>query len=154
MNKALFLDRDGTINVEKNYLYKTEDFEFNPGIIELCQRAQELGYLIIVITNQSGVERGFYTENDMNKCNQYMLELFRQANIKITAVYTCISANNSHPDRKPNPGMFIKAQKEHNIDMKNSISIGDKPRDIEAAEKAGVGKNYLINSYKEFGGIL
>ena len=144
VNKAFFLDRDGTINVEKDYLYKTEDFKFIDSTVELCRMAQEKGYLLIVITNQSGVARGYYTEEDMNKCNQYMVDEFAKKGIKITDVFCCPYLDSIHPDRKPNAGMFLKAQKKYNIDMEASISLGDKQRDCEAANKAGVKKAFLM----------
>lgn len=145
MNKALFLDRDGTINVEKNYLYKIEEFEFIPKIFPICKKLQDDDYIIIVITNQSGVARGYYTEEQMNLCNRYMVDKFAEQGIKITDVFCCTSVDNEHPDRKPNPGMFLKAQQKYDIDMSKSISIGDKQRDIDAAAKAGVINNYFID---------
>lgn len=153
MNKALFLDRDGTINVEKNYLYKIEDFEFIPEIFDICRKAEAEGYLLIVITNQSGVSRGYYNEAQMNLCNQYMINKFKEHGITITDVFCCTSINDEDFDRKPNPGMFLKAKEKYNIDMSKSISIGDKARDIEAAQKAGVKQNYFIQellSKKDF----
>lgn len=153
MNKALFLDRDGTINVEKNYLYKTEDFEFIPEILNICKLAQNKKYLIIVITNQSGVSRGYYTKDEMDNCNHYMIDKFKELGITITDVFSCTSMNDNDYDRKPNPGMFLKAKYKYKIDMQSSISIGDKKRDIEAAQKAGIKYNYLIQDLitrKEF----
>lgn len=146
MNKALFLDRDGTINVDKKYVYRIEDFEFLPHIFKICQKAQDNGYLIIVITNQSGVERGFYTIEDLHRCNQYMINEFYKRGIKITDIYYCTSLNDSNYNRKPNPGMFLQAKNKYNIDMSLSLSIGDKIRDLKAAEKAGVKHNFLINN--------
>ena len=146
MNKALFLDRDGVINVEKNYVYKIEDFEFIDGIFELAKSYQEKGFLIIVITNQAGIGRGYYTEEDFHKLNNWMIEQFKQRGIEITEVYYCPY----HPthgigeylkdsyDRKPNPGMILKAQEKYNIDLSQSILIGDKESDIEAGRNAGI----------------
>ena len=147
MNKALFLDRDGTINVDYAYVYKTSDFKFVDGIVELCKNAQNKGYKIIVITNQSGVERGYYTLDDMNNFNDYMKQEFKKHGVDIADVYCCPYLN--HPDRKPNPDMFIRAGKEHNIDMSVSVSTGDKKRDIDAARAAGVMKNYLFTTENE-----
>ena len=146
-NKALFLDRDGTINVDYAYVYKTEDFKFVDGIVELCQKAQEKGYKIIVVTNQSGVERGYYTIDDMNNFNEFMKSEFEKSGVKITDVYCCPFLE--HPDRKPAPGMFVRAGKEHNIDMKNSVSTGDKKRDIDAAKASGIVKNFLFSDKEE-----
>lgn len=148
MNKALFLDRDGTINVEKNYVYRIEDFEFIPGVLNLIRGYYNSGYLIFVITNQAGIVRGFYTENDYNILTEWMKEEFIRNGIEITKVYHCPH----HPDytgtcrcRKPNPGMILQAIHEFNIDSVNSVLIGDKKSDILAGENAGIGKNLYIH---------
>lgn len=142
--KALFLDRDGTINTDHGYVYRPEDFEFLPGIFELCARAQELGYLIIVITNQSGIARGYYTEEDYAKLTAHMVEQFAERGIAIADVLHCPELTG--PNRKPEPGLFLQARQRHGIDMAASISVGDKPRDVEAAERAGVGRNFLYQN--------
>jgi len=148
---ALFLDRDGVINVEKNYLFKKEDFEFIDGIFELCSFYQSKNYLIIVVTNQSGIARGYYTEADFSNLTFWMLSEFSKNGVEIDQVYHCPH----HPDisgkcecRKPNPGMLLQAQKDFNIDMKNSIMIGDKERDIQAALNAGLKETYLFTDEK------
>ena len=143
MVKALFLDRDGTINVDYGYVYQVENFEFINGIFDLCQKAQEKGYLIIVITNQSGIARGYYTHEDFHHLNKFMIDEFAKRSINITDVFYCPDLDGER--RKPNCGMFIEAKEKYNLDMKTSISLGDKERDIEAAKKAGVGKNFLFN---------
>ena len=143
MVKALFLDRDGTINVDYGYVYQQENFELIDGIVELCKIAQEKGYIIIVITNQSGIARGYYTEDDFKKINSFMLNLFAQNGVKITDVYHCPDL--SGPRRKPECGMFLEAKVQYNIDMESSVSVGDQERDIMAGVKAGVGKNLLFN---------
>lgn len=152
MNKALFLDRDGVINVEKNYVHKIEDFEFIDGIFELTKYFQDNGYLIIVITNQAGIGRGYYTDEDFHKLNDWMIDQFKQKGILITEVYYCPF----HPthgigeykkdsfDRKPNPGMILKAARKYNINLSESILIGDKEGDILAGNNAGIESNYLI----------
>jgi len=144
MEKALFLDRDGTINIEKHYLYKIEDFEFIDGIIELCQEATKKNYKIIVITNQSGIKRGYYQIEDMEKLHNYMCNKFRQYGIDITSIYYCIELDDANPRRKPNAGMFLEAIKEHNIDVTKSLAVGDKQRDRIAAENAGIKRAYLL----------
>jgi len=148
MKKALFLDRDGVINVEKHYLYKKEDVEFIDGIFELCQFFQDLGYLIIVVTNQSGIARGYYSEEDFENLTQWMIEKFKENGVLISKVYHCPH----HPDisgecqcRKPKAGMLLEAQKEFDIDLKHSIMVGDKERDIEAGINAGISETYLFN---------
>ena len=113
--KALFLDRDGTINVDYGYVYQSERFELIDGIIDLCRKAQEKGYLIIVITNQSGIARGYYTDADFQKLNQYMIDVFTKEGVTITDVFYCPEL--SGPRRKPECGMFLEAQKKYNIDM-------------------------------------
>lgn len=149
MNRALFLDRDGVINIEKEYLYKIEEFEFIDGVFETCRYFQDLGYLIIVITNQAGIARGFYNEEDFKIITDWMLKEFEKEGVKITKVYYCPH----HPEfseececRKPKPGMILEAQKEFNIDLAKSILVGDKNSDIEAGITAGIGKNYLITT--------
>ena len=146
-NKALFLDRDGTVNIEKNYVFKTEDFEFTDGIFELIKSYQDNGYLIFIISNQSGIARGFYTENDYENLTTWMLRELDLNGIKITKVYHCPH----HPKitgecdcRKPNPGMILKAINEFNINPSESVLIGDKKSDILAGENAGIGKNLFI----------
>jgi D-glycero-D-manno-heptose 1,7-bisphosphate phosphatase len=147
MRKALFLDRDGVINVEKNYVYRIEDFEFVDGIFDLCACAQRLGFKLIVITNQAGIGRGYYTETDFEQLTQWMLKEFRSHGTAIDHVYHCPY----HPtagvgeyrqdsfDRKPNPGMILKAKRDYGLDLSRSVLIGDKESDIEAGRTAGIG---------------
>ena len=146
--KALFLDRDGVVNVEKEYLYKREDVEFIDGIFELTQHYQSLGYLIFIVTNQSGIARQYYSEEDFAILTQWMIEEFKKRGITITKVYHCPH----HPDisgncscRKPQPGMLREAAKEFDVDLQNSIMIGDKERDVEAGINAGLRENYLLD---------
>ena len=149
MRKVLFLDRDGVINVDKGYVYKIEDIEFIDGIFELCKAYQDRGYEIIIITNQAGIARGYYTEDDFIKLMDWMKEAFKKRGISILDVFYCPH----HPDftgecscRKPKPGMILEAAKKYNIDLKNSVLIGDKISDIEAGKRAGISKLYLLNS--------
>ena len=144
---TLFLDRDGVINIEKNYLHKQEDFEFIDGIFELCKFYQDKGYLIVVVTNQSGIARGYYSESDFANLSTWMIDAFSSKGIKISQVYHCPH----HPDisgececRKPHPGMLLKAEKELNIDLSKSLLVGDSERDITAAHRAGVKETYLF----------
>lgn len=143
LRKALFLDRDGTINVDHGYVSRIADFEFIPGIFDLCARAHELGYLIIIITNQSGIARGYYTEDDYRRLTEHMVAEFAARGIAIADVLHCPLLDG--PMRKPEPGLFLLAQQKHGIDMAASISVGDKPRDIEAAQRAGCGRNFLFS---------
>jgi len=149
MKPALFLDRDGVINIEKNYLYKIEEFEFNEGIFSLCHHMKRLGYLIVIVTNQSGIARGYYSEEDFHHLTTWMLQRFEEEGITIDKVAYCPH----HPDisgecacRKPKPEMILSAVKSLNIDISRSVLIGDKLRDIEAGERAGVGLNCLVES--------
>lgn len=154
MNRALFLDRDGVINVDKNYIYKIEDFQFFPGIFDLLKFFQSKGFLLIVITNQAGIGRGYYSETDFHRLTAWMLRQFESRGIRITKVYYAPS----HPDygigvykredqfRKPNPGMILYAKEEFDIDLGRSILIGDQESDIEAGVKAGVGLKVKLTS--------
>ncbi len=156
--KAAFLDRDGVICKEKHHLYKTEDFEFVDGAPEAIESLREDGYLIFVITNQAGVAKGLYTEDDVNILHSFMLE--RLKNIThIDGIYYCPFHEEGtvekyrkySPDRKPGDGMIRKAADDMKnqgiiIDLKNSILVGDKLSDIEAGKKAGIGFNILVRS--------
>lgn len=148
LKPALFLDRDGVINVEKNYLHKVEDFEFIDGIFELCRHFQEQGYLIVVVTNQSGIARGYYNEEEFAVLTAWMVEAFAKRGITVAQVYHCPH----HPDitgvcdcRKPEAGMLMQAKEELGIDLENSVLIGDKERDIDAAVNAGLRRHYLFD---------
>jgi D,D-heptose 1,7-bisphosphate phosphatase len=145
-NKALFLDRDGVINIDHGFVRRRADFQFQAGLFELCRYFQQRNYKIIVITNQSGVARGYFTENDLYELHKYMLAELQKERITITDIFYCVSVDDAHPDRKPNPGMFLKAKKAYVLDMAASVSIGDKERDIAAAQKAEVGINILLTS--------
>ncbi len=151
MQKALFLDRDGVINVEKDYLYKIEDFEFIDGIIDLTKYYQDNGYKIFVVTNQSGIARNYYSEKDFSILSSWMITEFLKYGIEITKVYYCPhhpSVSGECSCRKPHAGMLLNAQKEFDIDLKNSVIIGDKERDIEAGLNAGLKETYLFDESK------
>ena len=143
--KTIFLDRDGVINKDINYLHKIDDFEFIDGIFDVCLYFQNLGYKIIIITNQSGISRGYYTESDYQKLTQWMLEQFQYKNVNILDVFHCPHGPDSTCDcRKPKPGMLIEAKITYNIDMEKSWMIGDKERDIRAANDAGIINTILV----------
>jgi len=147
-SKALFLDRDGVINVEKNYLHKIEDFEWMEGILDVCRKYQREGYCIIIVTNQSGIARGYYSEEAFQDLSRWMSEEFKQAGIRITHIYHCPhheSISGACDCRKPEAGMFLAAQQDYNLDMSSSVMIGDNERDVEAAIKAGIGHNILLS---------
>ncbi len=161
-NKALFLDRDGVINIDHGYVHQIEKFDFIDGIFELCHKAQELGYLIIIVTNQAGIAKGFYTEEQFLDLTKWMEDEFKKRDIKITKTFYCpyhIEAKNEKYlqnsfNRKPNPGMLLEAIAEFNIDPEKSIMIGDKESDIEAGEKAAIGKNFLVKSKNDYENLI
>ena len=152
--KALFLDRDGVINVDRGYVYRIEDIEFIDGICELVRTARELGYLLIVATNQAGIGRGLYGELDLWHLTNWMLGRFEQEGCPIAAVYYC-PFHPDHgtgkyridsPDRKPNPGMLLRARTDFALDLAACALLGDKMSDIEAANAAGVGFTGLFST--------
>lgn len=151
MNKAIFLDRDGTINVEKHYLYKIEDFEFLPGVVEALKALQEAGYLLIIITNQSGIARGYYTEEDFQKLNDWMISTLKQHGVMITDVYFCPHLPDAEVEfyrkdcscRKPKLGLYRQAVLDYNILLSKSYAIGDKIRDCAICVDT-VCKGFLI----------
>lgn len=151
MQKCLFLDRDGVINEDYGYVYKIKDFVFKKDIFELCKKYLSGGFIIIIITNQSGIGRGYYTEKDFYKLTDWMKQQFLKKGIIITDVFFCPyyekgidKYKKGFENRKPNPGMILKAAKKYNIDLANSVLIGDRKTDIEAGENAGIGNNILI----------
>ena len=145
--KTIFLDRDGVINKEINYLHKIEDFEFIDGVFEACQYLQSLEYKIIVITNQSGISRGLYTKNDYQIITKWMVSQFMKNNISILDTFHCPHLPDSGCNcRKPKPGMFLEAKKKYNINMPESWMIGDKETDITAAISSGITNTILVKS--------
>ena len=145
--KTVFLDRDGVINKEVGYLHKIQDFEFINGVFEACLYFQSLNYQIIVVTNQSGIGRGYYDEDDFHIINNWMLEQFKNKRIEILDVFFCPHTPESNCDcRKPKPGMFNQANEKHDIDMEKSWMIGDKEADVAAANSAGIKNTILVKS--------
>ena len=145
--KIIFLDRDGVINKEVGYLYQTQDFEFIDGIFESCKYFKKLGYEIIIITNQSGIARGYYQKEDFHALTKWMLIQFNNQGVDILDVFFCPHGPESSCEcRKPKPGMLIEARDKFNIDMKNSWMIGDKEADISAANAAGISSTILVKS--------
>ncbi len=150
-HKAVFLDRDGTINVEKDYLFRIVDFEFLPGVIDALKLLQENGFLLIIVTNQSGIARGYYTEEQYRDLNNWMLKELENQGIYISAVYYCPH----HPEakvemyrknctcRKPKLGMYEQAVKDFNIDLGRSYAIGDRIRDCAICRTTDC-RGYLI----------
>lgn len=147
MRKAIFLDRDGIINIDKNYVYKINDFEFNNDIFNILNYLQELDYLLFIITNQSGIGRGYYKEEDFVVLNNWMLDKFNENKIKITHVEYCPHHPNDNCScRKPKTGMIDNILSNYDINLKDSWLIGDNLSDIDCARNAGVGKSIKINN--------
>jgi len=145
--KAIFIDRDGVINKEVGYLHKIKDFKFIDGVFDACLHLQNLGYHLIIVTNQSGISRGYYGENDFHVVNNWMLEQFSHQDIKFLDVFFCPHGPESTCNcRKPQPGMFIQANDKHDIDMNNSWMVGDKEADIQAANAAGINNTIIVKS--------
>ena len=155
--KALFLDRDGVINEDLGYVYRKEDFIFKKGILSLTRKALHNDFSIFIVTNQAGIARGYYTEDDFLQTSKWLKEYFQEKGVVITDIYYCPH----HPKygseiykrkcncRKPKPQMFLDAQTDYEINMDQSIMIGDKPSDLIAAESAGVKGLYLIGNLNE-----
>lgn len=151
MNKACFLDRDGTINIDKNYLYRKEDFEFLLGAVDGLRMIQNNGFKLIIITNQSGIAKDYYSEADFHVLSDWMANSLSKQGISIEKVYYCphhpeASNHNYGFDcncRKPKLGLFEKAIKEFNIDLSKSYAIGDKLRDCEIC-KVSECRGFLI----------
>ena len=151
-DKALFLDRDGVINVYRPYVCSRQEFEFQDGIFELCSAAQEMGFKLFVVTNQSGIARGYYTEEQFLELTNWMVDQFVQREIEITRVYYCPyhpdgvgQYRRESEDRKPKPGLLLRAKMDYNLDMGASVLIGDKVLDMQAASAAEVPTRILLN---------
>jgi len=149
---ALFLDRDGIINHDSGYTHRIEDFVFRDGIFDLCAAAQARGMALVVVTNQAGIGRGYYTEDDFRTLTDWMLARFAEHGIAIAGVEHCPH----HPTqgvgayrrdcarRKPGPGMILDASRTHGLDPALSVMVGDKASDMQAALAAGVGMRILL----------
>lgn len=158
MQKALFLDRDGIINEDCNYPHKPEQIVFTDKIFDLCRTAVKKGYILIVVTNQAGVAKGYFSEDDVNNLHHWMMERFNDQGIKISAFYFCpyhpkavIDKYRKNSDcRKPAPGMILKAAKDFNIDLSKSIMVGDKMSDridIDGLRSIIVKSHYVSDGY-------
>ncbi len=154
---AVFLDRDGTINVEKDYLHKVEDFEFIPGAPQAIKKLKDAGFLVIVVSNQSGIGRGYFNERDVDNLHGHLQSELAAHDTAVDAFYFCPH----HPEkgqgaykvacdcRKGEPGMLLQAAAEHDIDLQNSFMIGDKLADIEAGRRAGCQTLLVLTGYGE-----
>lgn len=142
------------INVDRRYVSRVEEFEFIPGIFELCLRAQALGLMLVIVTNQAGIGRGYYSEDDFRALTAWMIGEFEARGVRIARVYHCPY----HPtagvgdyrresfDRKPHPGMILRAQADLDLDLPRSVLVGDKDSDLEAGRAAGVGYNVKLST--------
>lgn len=147
LRPAAFLDRDGVLIEDVGYPHREDQLRLIPGAAEAVKRLNAAGYLCIVVTNQSGVARGYFTEERMHAFNALVVDRLAEAGARIDAVYACPFhaegviadyVHPDHPDRKPNPGMLLRAIADHGIDPDRSLMIGDQPSDLEAARRAGV----------------
>ncbi len=157
MNRALFLDRDGVINEDHGYVHKIQDFHLRPGITTICRAAQASRMKIIVVTNQAGIGRGLYSTDQFFSLNQHMLSVMDGQGVHVDGIYFCPF----HPthgighyrsisyDRKPSPGMLIKACNDFNINPFASLLIGDKITDQLAAERVGI-RRFVNSSAKDW----
>ena len=156
MNRAVFLDRDGVINKDTGYVHLVDDFEYIDGVFDACLALKKMGYLLVVVTNQSGIARGMYSEDDFHSLTEWMDWNFADKGVDLDGIYYCPH----HPEkgigeykqdcdcRKPKPGMLLDAAKFLKIDLANSIMVGDKADDMRAAKAAGIGKSILVRSGK------
>ena len=147
MRKALFLDRDGIINVDHRYVHRIDDFKFIEGIFDLVRIFSDAGYFIFVVTNQSGIGRGYYSEADFHTLTSWMKKEFEAQGISIEEVYYCPHAPEENCScRKPETGMIEQALKSYHIDLPRSWMIGDKQSDIDLAKNAGIGHSIAIGN--------
>jgi len=143
--KALFLDRDGVINVDHGYVYQIEKFEFTEGVFELLKLFIEQDYLLFIVTNQSGIGRGYYSNEDFATLTEWMLQEFKRKEIPIVSVHHCNHAPEEHCNcRKPQTGMVDEILSQHKIDLKNSWLIGDKQSDIDLAINSNISQTIAI----------
>lgn len=152
MRRALFLDRDGVINVDHGYVHRPDQVQWVDGVFELVRAARDRGRAVVVVTNQAGIGRGLYTEADFEALTAWMHDAFADAGTSLDAVYHCPH----HPEhglgpyrldcscRKPRPGMLLRARDELHLDLPGSVLVGDKSSDVEAGRAAGVGINLLF----------
>lgn len=151
---AIFLDRDGTINIDHGFVHQIDDFQFIDGVIEAMQELKKMGYALVVVTNQSGIARGKYTEEQFMQLTEWMDWSLADRDVELDGIYFCPH----HPEgsvaeyaqvcdcRKPKPGMLLSGQEQLNIDMAASYMVGDKREDMLAAQAAGVGHKILVRS--------
>ena len=151
--RALFLDRDGVVNVEVGYLHRADEVRFVDGIFSLCRTAVRLGYRLIVVTNQAGIARGYYSEADFNVLMEFMRGELRAEGIELDAVYYCPfhpehgvgKYKREHEDRKPGTGMLRRGAREFGVELSESVMVGDRCSDVAAANAAGLRQAFLVS---------
>jgi D-glycero-D-manno-heptose 1,7-bisphosphate phosphatase len=153
LRPALFLDRDGVINIDRGYVCRVEDFVFVPGIFDLVAAASQRHLPVVVATNQAGIGRGLYGEIEYSTLTRWMCERFAERGTPLAAVYHCPTHPEAgigryrveSPERKPAPGMLLRAARDHGLDLSRSVLVGDKMTDIMAGEAAGLSVNLLLH---------
>ena len=156
-NGAIFLDRDGVINYDYGYVHKISEFKFIPNVLKTLQLLNELNMPMFIVTNQAGIARGFYDENDLFILHNYLLSIFEEKNIKIKEIFFCPHHENGKLPkysyncdcRKPKPGMILKAKEKYKLNLEQSFLIGDKFSDIQAGFNAGIKTNIIVNLKNE-----
>jgi D-glycero-D-manno-heptose 1,7-bisphosphate phosphatase len=151
--RALFLDRDGVVNEEVGYLHRAEEVRFVDGIFSLCLTAAALGYRLIVVTNQAGIARGFYSEEDFEVLMEFMRGELLAEGVTLDAVYYCPfhpergvgKYKQEHEDRKPGAGMLRRGAREFGVDLSASVLVGDRCSDVGAANAAGLRQAFLVS---------
>jgi len=157
--RALFLDRDGVVNVEVGYLHRAEEVRFVDGIFSLCRTAAALGYRLIVVTNQAGIARGYYTEADFDVLMEFMRGELRAEGVELDAVYYCPyhpehgvgEYRREHEDRKPGTGMLRRGAAEFGVELSESVMVGDRCSDVAAANAVGLRQAFLISGTETAG---
>jgi D-glycero-D-manno-heptose 1,7-bisphosphate phosphatase len=152
--KAAFIDRDGVINEERNYVHRVEDFVLLPGVVQGLTLLRDAGFLLVVVTNQAGIARGYYDRAAVDRLHEHLRSELRAGGVELDAIYLCPHhSQGSVPAfaiacdcRKPAPGMLLQAAVDLDIDLPASVLIGDKPSDIEAGRRAGVPTTVLVES--------
>ena len=155
-NPAIFLDRDGVINVDTGYVYLVDDFKFIDGVIDALLKLKQKGYLLVIVTNQSGIARGLFTEEQFMSLTEWMDWSLADRGVDLDGIYFCPHHPSEGSDqyrksctcRKPGPDMILDAVKHLDIDLARSYMVGDKPSDMKAAINAGVAHKILVETGK------
>lgn len=156
---AAFIDRDGVINEERDYVHRIEDFHLLPGAVDGLRILQQRGYALVVITNQAGIARGYYTEADFARLSEHMQDLLLSHGVHLDGIYHCPHHPTAGKDgarqdcacRKPRPGMLLHAARDLDLSLPDSVLVGDKTSDIEAGRSAGVAACALVKSGHSIG---